>query len=201
VLSVAPQARAERILRRVFAEDEFLSPFGLRSLSRRHLEHPFELQVDGATARVDYEAGESTTPMYGGNSNWRGPIWMPLNYLAIEALRAHPWPLDVEIPTGSGKRVPTAAAADDLAARLASLFAADESGRRPVLGSYGRLAEDRDLRDLIPFHEYFHGETGAGLGASHQTGWTGLVAMLLAQPEAAAAAATDTSTTELRAAA
>jgi hypothetical protein len=180
VLSVAPQARAERILRRVFAEDEFLSPFGLRSLSRRHLEQPFELQVNGATARVDYEPGESTTPMYGGNSNWRGPIWMPLNYLAIEALRTYPWPLEVELPTGSGARVPLGAAADDLAARLVSLFAADESGRRPVLGSYGKLADDPDLRKLIPFHEYFHGETGAGLGASHQTGWTGLVAMLLA---------------------
>jgi hypothetical protein len=122
---------------------------------------------------------------------------MPLNYLAIEALRTYPWPLKVELPTGSGARVPLDAAADDLAARLVSLFAADESGRRPVLGSYGKLADDPDLRKLIPFHEYFHGETGAGLGASHQTGWTGLVAMLLAQPQTGA----ETSTTALRAAA
>jgi len=132
VLSVAPQARAERILARVFAEDEFLSPFGLRSLSRRHRDQPFELEVNGATARVDYEPGESTTPMYGGNSNWRGPVWMPLNYLAIEALRTYPWPVEVEIPTGSGVRVPLGAAADDLAARLVSIFTLDESGRRPV---------------------------------------------------------------------
>jgi Glycosyl hydrolase family 63 C-terminal domain len=193
VLAVVPPDRLERMLTRVFDEDEFLSPYGLRSLSRYHERFPFELDVNGNVARVDYEPAESTTPLFGGNSNWRGPIWMPLNYLAVEAFRAYHAvagrDIRIELPTRSGNVVDMAAAADELARRLTSIFLAGEDGRRPVLRSYGGLQDDPDFRDLIPFHEYFHADTGAGLGASHQTGWTGLVAMLL------------TSTTALRPAA
>jgi Mannosylglycerate hydrolase MGH1-like glycoside hydrolase domain len=183
VLAVVPPDRLRRILARVFDEDEFLSPYGLRSLSRYHERLPFELVVNGAPARVDYEPGESTTPLFGGNSNWRGPIWMPLNYLTVQGLRAYSHivgrDLEVELPTRSGNMVGMAAAGDELARRVTSIFLAGEDGRRPVLRSYGSLQDDPDFRDLVPFHEYFHADTGAGLGASHQTGWTGLVAMLL----------------------
>jgi hypothetical protein len=182
VLAVAPPERLSRIAARLSDEAEFLSPYGLRSLSREHLEHPFELDVNGARSWVDYEPAESTTPLFGGNSNWRGPIWMPVNYLAIEGLRTY------HAIAGDAVQVDLAAAADELARRLTSIFLADRRGDRPVLRSYPRLPAE--LRDLVPFHEYFHGETGAGLGASHQTGWTGLVALLLA-----------TSTTALRPAA
>jgi hypothetical protein len=185
VFSLVPREHLRRVLARVFDEREFLSPYGLRSLSRVHLEQPYALELDGAVARVDYEPAESTTPLFGGNSNWRGPIWMPLNYLAVEALRgyhASVGDIVVEFPTGSGRRVSLGEAGDQLAERLTSIFLAGDDGRRPVLASYGRLEGDPEYRDLVPFHEYFHGETGAGLGASHQTGWTGLVAMLLARP-------------------
>jgi len=183
VLTVVAPDRLERMLARVLDEDEFLSPYGLRSLSRYHERFPFELVVNGTPARVDYEPAESTTPLFGGNSNWRGPIWMPLNYLAVEALHAYHSvagrELQVELPTRSGNVVSVAAAADELARRLTSIFLAGEDGRRPVLRSYGALQDDAAFRALVPFHEYFHADTGAGLGASHQTGWTGLVAMLL----------------------
>jgi hypothetical protein len=199
VLTPVTPERLARMLARIFDEDEFLSPYGLRSLSRYHLEHPFELDVKGVRSRVDYEPAESTTPLFGGNSNWRGPIWMPMNFLAVEGLRAcHAAVGDeicVELPARSGNYVSLAAAADDLAARLRSIFLTDRDGRRPVQRSYAQLRDDPDLRDLIPFHEYFHGETGAGLGASHQTGWTGLVALLLTNGQSGA----DTRTTVLRA--
>jgi hypothetical protein len=198
VLAVVPPERLERMLARVFDEDEFLSPYGLRSLSRYHLARPFELDVNGVRSRVDYEPAESTTPLFGGNSNWRGPLWMPLNYLAVEGLRAYHAAagdaLRVELPARSGNHVTLAAAADDLVRRLTSIFLRDRDGRRPVLRSYAQLQDDPDFRNLIPFHEYFHAETGAGLGASHQTGWTGLVALLLQS-------GADTSTTALRPAA
>jgi hypothetical protein len=183
VLTVVAPDRLERMLSRVLDEDEFLSPYGLRSLSRYHERLPFELIVNGAQARVDYEPAESTTPLFGGNSNWRGPIWMPLNYLAVEALHAYHAlagrDLQVELPTRSGNILRLPAAADELARRVTSIFLAGEDGRRPVLRSYGPLQDDPDFRALIPFHEYFHADTGAGLGASHQTGWTGLVASLI----------------------
>jgi hypothetical protein len=194
VLTIASPERLGRILARVFDEDEFLSPYGLRSLSRYHADHPFEL----GQVQVDYEPAESTTALFGGNSNWRGPIWMPLNYLSIEALRVYDAiageGVRVELPLRSGNRVTLAAAADDLAERLASIFLAGEDGRRPVHRSYGRFHDDPAFSGLVPFHEYFHAETGAGLGAAHQTGWTGLVALLLADAQA-------TSTTALRPAA
>jgi hypothetical protein len=183
ILALVPPDRLARLLTRVFDENEFLSPYGLRSLSRHHLEFPFTIDVNGMRATVDYEPAESTTPLFGGNSNWRGPVWMPLNYLSIEGLRTyHAIAGDnvrVELPTRSGNYVTIAAAADELARRLTSIFLAGDDGRRPVLRSYGTLQDDPDFGALVPFHEYFHAETGAGLGASHQTGWTGLVAMLL----------------------
>jgi hypothetical protein len=183
VFSLVPREHLRRVLARVFDEREFLSPYGLRSLSRLHLERPYELELDGAVARADYEPAESTTPLFGGNSNWRGPIWLPTNYLAVESLRSYDAAADdivVEFPTGSGCWVSLGEAGDKLAERLTSIFLVGDDGRRPVLASYKHLKHDPEYRDLIPFHEYFDAKTGAGLGASHQTGWTGLVAMLLA---------------------
>jgi hypothetical protein len=183
VLSLASPARLAQVLRRVFDENEFLSPYGIRSLSRIHESEPFTLAVDGASQRVDYEPGESTTPLFGGNSNWRGPIWMPLNYLAVEAFNSYEAAfgadLTVELPTGSGRRVTLKDAGRELSRRLISIFALDADGRRPVLGSYRGLPDDPLFREGVPFHEYFHADTGAGLGAAHQTGWTGLIAVLL----------------------
>jgi hypothetical protein len=185
VLALVPRARLARMVRCVFDEAEFLSSYGLRSLSRVHQDEPFELSLAGASLRVDYEPAESTTALFGGNSNWRGPIWMPLNYLAVEAFRSYESALGedftVELPTGSGTWVTLRDAADELSRRLVSIFAADNQGRRPVLASYRNLPADPAFHDGIPFHEYFHADTGAGLGAAHQTGWTGLVALLLAR--------------------
>jgi len=178
ILALVPHERLKRILARMFDENEFLSPYGLRSLSRFHREFPFTIDVNGVWSSVDYEPAESTTPLFGGNSNWRGPVWMPLNYLAVEGLRAF---------AAIAGEATAAEAADELARRLTSIFLVGEDGRRPVLGSYGALQDDPDFNGLVPFHEYFHGETGAGLGASHQTGWTGLVAMLLRHEDDSAA--------------
>jgi hypothetical protein len=177
-------------LRRLFAtmlnEEEFLSPYGLRSLSRYHRDHPFVL-VEPESGRefvLDYEPAESTTGQFGGNSNWRGPIWFPLNYLVIRALRRlHAGLGDaftVELPTGSGRLVHLGTVADDLARRLLRLFLLDGADRRPIWGSSTILQEDPAWRDELLFHEYFNGEMGEGLGASHQTGWTALVALLVA---------------------
>jgi hypothetical protein len=198
VLAAVPPAHLRRVLARLFDEDEFLSAYGLRSLSRFHQAHPFEFTANGSRALVDYEPAESTTPLFGGNSNWRGPIWMPVNYLAVEAMRAYDAgttpALEVELPARSGRHVTMKEAADELARRLVSIFTTGADGTRPVQRSYPQLRDDPQFRDLIPFHEYFHAETGAGLGASHQTGWTGLVAMLLASGQSGA----ETSTTALR---
>jgi Glycosyl hydrolase family 63 C-terminal domain len=184
VLALVPRARLARMVRCVFDEAEFLSSYGLRSLSRVHEKKPFELSLAGTTLRVDYEPAESTTALFGGNSNWRGPIWMPLNYLAVEAFRSYESALGedvtVELPTGSGTWMTLRDAADELSRRLVSIFVADDSGHRPVLASYRNLPADPAFHEGVPFHEYFHGDTGAGLGAAHQTGWTGLVALLLA---------------------
>jgi len=167
----------------MLAEDEFLSPYGLRALSRRHGDEPFVIDLGGSTFSVDYEPGESTTGLFGGNSNWRGPIWFPVNYLLVEAVtrfaRFYGDDLLVEHPTGSGTQVTLAALADDLASRLVSIFLDDSNGRRPVFGDVELFQSDPDWHDFLPFHEYFHGETGRGVGASHQTGWTGLVADLV----------------------
>ncbi len=183
LLAVPSRERLERLLRYLLDENEFLSPHGIRSLSRYHLDNPYTFDIDGRSYRVDYEPGESTTGMFGGNSNWRGPVWFPLNYLIIEALERYHYfygdSLKVECPTGSGNWVTLDAAAAEIARRLSRLFLPGEGGKRPCHGGDSRYAEDPAYRDLVLFHEYFHGETGEGLGAAHQTGWTALVAQCL----------------------
>ena len=183
LLAMVPPERLIRVLDKVFDETRMLSAHGIRSISAWHRDHPFTVQVDGMVASVDYEPAESTSNLFGGNSNWRGPIWMPLNVLLVEALRDYdrlaPGELTVEYPTGSGSRRSLAAAADDISRRLVSMFLRGPGGRRPVHGWYEVLATDPRWRDNIPFHEYFHGDTGMGLGAEHQTGWTALVAHLI----------------------
>jgi hypothetical protein len=184
LLSIVNGDRLRRVLVRCLDEEELLSPFGLRSVSKYHRDHPVSMSLGGAYASVDYEPAESTNFLFGGNSNWRGPVWFPLNYLLIEALdRFHQYLGDdftVEHPTGSGQHVSLEAVSDDLARRLVSIFLPDASGIRPVFGPYPLLREDPAWKDQLLFHEYFHGDTGAGLGASHQTGWTGLVLDLIA---------------------
>ncbi|HYM81449.1 MAG TPA: glucosidase, partial [Candidatus Limnocylindria bacterium] len=178
LLAIPSQERLERVLQRLLDENEFLSPYGIRSLSRVHRDHPYVLQADGQEYRVEYQPGESDTGLFGGNSNWRGPVWFPLNYLLIEALeRYHHFygdALQVECPVGSGRRMNLGAVAHELAARLSSLFLPDRDGRRPVHGDDLRYAHDPHWRDLVLFYEYFHGDEGRGAGASHQTGWTAL---------------------------
>jgi hypothetical protein len=166
-------------------EAEFLSPYGIRALSRRHRDEPYRLVVDGVEHRVDYEPAESSSGLFGGNSNWRGPIWFPVNYLLIESLQKFHHYLGesftVEFPTGSGRRLTLAEVAAELSRRLSSIFLMDDDGRRPVFGGVERFQRDPAWSGYIPFHEYFHGDNGSGVGASHQTGWTGLVAKLLQQ--------------------
>ena len=184
-LSVVPPVRLGKLLGEMLSEEGFLSPHGLRALSKRHRDQPFKLELGGLTAEVDYEPGESTSGLFGGNSNWRGPVWMPTNYMTIVSL----WNWDsfmgddfrVEYPTGSGTVVRLRDVAEDIARRLVSIWLDDENGRRPVFGAYEKFQTDPDWHDLLWFHEYFHGDTGAGIGASHQTGWTGLVAHLVCQ--------------------
>jgi hypothetical protein len=183
MLSIVDEPKLRRLLAAMLDPDEFLSDHGLRGLSRRHLEQPLTIEVGGVTDTLDYEPGESRTGLFGGNSNWRGPVWFPINYLLIETLRVYHRFLGdaftVESPTGDGDQLTLAEVADDLADRLIGLFRKGPDGRRPVLGRYRLPPDDSAWQDLIPFHEYFHGDTGAGLGASHQTGWTGLVANLI----------------------
>jgi hypothetical protein len=173
----------KRLLRRMLDETEFLSPYGVRSLSKAHDAEPYVLRCHGGEHKVRYTPGESDTHLFGGNSNWRGPVWFPLNYLLIESLqRFHHYYGDdflVECPTGSGSFVTLLEAADELAARLSRIFLVDAYGRRPVFGDDARLQGDPAFRDHVLFYEYFHGDDGRGAGASHQTGWTGLVAKLL----------------------
>jgi hypothetical protein len=166
-------------------EGEFLSTYGIRALSQVHRDRPYLLSFDGREYRVDYQPAESTSGLFGGNSNWRGPIWFPLNYLLIESLQKfhHFFGSDfkVECPYGSGKWADLWQVATDLSHRLVHIFLRDESGRRPVSGGLEKLQRDPHWRDLIHFYEYFHGDNGAGIGASHQTGWTALVAKLIEQ--------------------
>ena len=183
LLAIPSRERLERVLRYVLDENEFLSPFGVRSLSRVHERQPFRITLDGREHTVTYAPGESNTSLFGGNSNWRGPVWLPINFLLIEALEryAHYYgdTLKVELPTGSGNWVTLDVVARDLAARLCKLFLPDEHGRRPCHGTSSKSATDPHWKDLVLFHEYFHADTGKGLGASHQTGWTALIALLL----------------------
>jgi hypothetical protein len=183
LLAIPSQAQLERVLRYLLDEHEFLSPHGVRSLSRVHQEHPFVLDVGGQQYRVDYTPGESTTSMFGGNSNWRGPIWLPINYLLIEALerygRFYGDGFRVECPTGSGRFCTLQEVADELALRLTRLFRRGPDGQRPFAAQDRRFADDPHWRDLVLFHEYFDGDTGRGCGASHQTGWTALITRCL----------------------
>jgi hypothetical protein len=183
LLSLAGPDKLARLLTRLLDEDEFLSPLGLRALSAWHRDHPYTISVEGYTASIDYEPAESTTPLFGGNSNWRGPIWFPVNYLVISALeRYHTFfgdELTIEYPTGSGRQLTLDQIASDLSGRLISIFARDADGRRPCFGGNQTLQSNPAWRDNLLFSEYFHGDNGSGLGASHQTGWTGLVADLI----------------------
>ena len=183
LLAIPSRTRLERVLRYVLDEAEFLSKHGVRSLSRAYRDRPFALRVDGSEWRVGYEPGESETGLFGGNSNWRGPVWFPTNYLLIEALeRYHHFygeSFTMEFPTGSGRRLNLAQISRELSRRLVTLFLPNGGGRRPALGMEPRFVSDPHWRELMWFHEYFHGETGQGLGASHQTGWTALVARLM----------------------
>jgi hypothetical protein len=185
LLAMVGPGRLERVLAPMLDEEEFLSAHGLRSVSRRHRGEPFVLELPGLRAGVDYEPGESTTGLFGGNSNWRGPVWFPVNVLIVEALRRYAAffgnDLLVEHPTGSGTKRTLAQVADDLETRLIGIFL-DQGGHRPVFGDTALFQRDPRWHDQLWFHEYFHGDTGAGLGASHQTGWTGLVAELLLHP-------------------
>jgi hypothetical protein len=185
LLSVAYRERLEKVLKIMLDENEFLSPNGIRAVSRYHKDHPYVLKVNGDEHRVDYEPAESTSGLFGGNSNWRGPVWFPVNYLLIESLqRFHHYygeDLKVECPTGSGQMMNLWEVSQELSRRLSHIFLQDQDGRRPVFGDDEKMQHDPHFRDHLLFYEYFHGDNGSGIGASHQTGWTGLVAKLLQQ--------------------
>jgi hypothetical protein len=180
IFALVNPARLRRILSKMLDENEFLSPCGIRSLSRYHEQHPFVFHAGGQEYRVDYLPAESNTGMFGGNSNWRGPVWMPVNALIIRALLNfylyYGDSFKIECPTGSGRMMNLFEVAKEISDRLARIFLRDEQGRRPVYGGTEKFQNDPHWRDYILFYEYFHGDNGAGLGASHQTGWTGLVA-------------------------
>jgi hypothetical protein len=183
LLSICNKEKIERILAYMLDENEFFSPYGIRSLSRNHLEHPFVFHLNGQEYRVQYLPAESNTGMFGGNSNWRGPIWMPVNGLLIRSLlnlyQFYGDDFKVECPTGSGKYMTLFEVAKEIGRRLSSIFLRDANGNRPVYGGAKKFQEDPHWRDYILFYEYFHGDNGAGIGASHQTGWTGLVARVM----------------------
>jgi hypothetical protein len=178
--AILDENKLRRVLAKMLDENEFLSPYGIRALSRCHAEHPYVFRVGELEYKVPYLPGESDTGMFGGNSNWRGPIWMPVNALIIRALlQYYAYYGDdfiIECPTGSGRRMNLYQVAEEITRRLASIFLKDKNGRRPVNGSERKLQEDPHWRDYIQFYEYFHGDNGAGLGANHQTGWTGIIA-------------------------
>ncbi len=183
LLSIVRGADLENILKRMLDPQEFLSDYGIRSISKYHEAHPYVLNTKYGNYSVNYEPGESTTGAFGGNSNWRGPIWFPINFLLVEALQKYHQfygeDLLVEYPTGSGTKLTLGQVAEELARRLTNIFLRDEQGRRAVFGANMTFQSDAHWHDYIPFHEYFHGDNGRGVGASHQTGWTAVVANLL----------------------
>jgi len=185
LLSIANPDQLRCILRFMLDEREFLSPYGIRALSQYHRDNPYKLNVREMEHRVDYEPGESRTGLFGGNSNWRGPVWFPVNYLLVESLQKFHHYLGndfkVEFPTGSGKSMTLWEVAGELSRRMTSIFVQDKNGRRPAFGNLEKFQTDPHWRDLILFHEYFHGDSGFGFGASHQTGWTGVVTKLMQQ--------------------
>jgi hypothetical protein len=183
LLSVCNKQKIERILAFMLDENEFFGPYGIRSVSRYHSEHPFAFNLGEQEYKVQYLPAESNTGMFGGNSNWRGPVWMPVNGLLIRGLlnlyQFYGDDFKVECPTGSGKYLTLFEVAKELARRLSSIFLRDANGRRPVYGGTKKFQDDPHWKDYILFYEYFHGDNGAGLGASHQTGWTGIIARSL----------------------
>jgi hypothetical protein len=183
MLAVVDERKLRRILARMLDEEEFLSPHGLRALSRHHLDHPFTFDVHGERFEVRYLPAESDSGMFGGNSNWRGPVWFPVNHLVLRALlnlyAYYGDDFTVECPTGSGRHCTLYEVAMEIAERLTSIFVPDADGRRPVYGGTETFQRDPHWKDMLLFYEYFHGDNGAGLGASHQTGWTGLVARVI----------------------
>jgi hypothetical protein len=185
LLAIATKDRLAKILRYMLSETEFLSDYGIRSLSLYHKDNPYSLYIDNTEYKVGYEPGESQTGMFGGNSNWRGPIWFPLNYLLIESLQKFDFyygeQFKVEFPTGSGVEISLWEVSQELEKRLCRIFLKDENGKRAVFGDCEKFQNDKHFVDYVPFYEYFHGDTGAGLGASHQTGWTGLMGKMLQQ--------------------
>jgi len=184
-MSIVTRDQLRRVLSIMLDESEFLSPYGIRSVSQAHRDHPYVLSLNGAHYSVRYEPAESSTGLFGGNSNWRGPIWFPVNYLIIESLQKfHHYLGDdfkVECPTGSGNMMTLWEVATELSRRLTRIFLRGSDGHRPVFGGTAKFQEDPHWRDLILFNEYFHGDNGAGIGASHQTGWTALVAKMIQQ--------------------
>jgi hypothetical protein len=185
LFSLARVFRMTRLLHRMLDEREFLSPHGVRALSRAYFDQPYDYEYNRVHYQVNYQPGESDGALFGGNSNWRGPVWMPVNYLLIESLRRfyqfYGDKLTLECPTGSGRMMTLDAIADELSRRILGLFQRGSDGRRPVFGSYGKFQADPHFKDYILFHEYFDGDNGRGCGASHQTGWTGLVANIIGQ--------------------
>jgi hypothetical protein len=183
ILALVNEERLRRILAKMLDENEFLGPHGIRSISKFHERNPYVLHVNGQEHRVDYLPAESNTGMFGGNSNWRGPVWMPVNVLIIRALQNfylyYGDNFKIECPTGSGRRMNLIEVSKEISDRLVRTFTRDAGGRRPVYGGIEKFQTDPHWRDHILFYEYFHGDNGAGLGASHQTGWTGLVAKLI----------------------
>jgi len=180
LLAVCNKEKVQRILGYMLDENEFFGPYGIRSLSRYHLENPFVFHVGGEEYKVQYLPAESNTGMFGGNSNWRGPVWMPVNALLIRGLlnlyQFYGDEFKVECPTGSGQMKTLFEVAKEIASRLEKIFLRDQTGHRPVYGGSKKFQDDPNWKDYILFYEYFHGDNGAGLGASHQTGWTGLIA-------------------------
>ena len=185
LMSILDGDKLRRVLSYMLDENEFLSPYGIRAVSRVYLDHPYVLNIGGMEHRLEYEPGESHSGLFGGNSNWRGPIWFPVNFLIIESLQKfHHYLGDgytVECPTGSGHLITLWEVAQDISQRLSRIFLRDEKGIRAVHGQSARFQNDDHWKDLILFYEYFHGDNGSGLGASHQTGWTGVIAKLLQQ--------------------
>jgi hypothetical protein len=182
IVSLVDEDRLRRILAAMLDEEEFLGPHGIRAISRRHLDHPYEFEWQGQRYGVGYLPAESDSGMFGGNSNWRGPVWFPMNLVILRGLyqlhRYYGHRLKVECPTGSGREMDLLEVAGEISRRLATTFTRDENGRRPVYGGMEKFQTDPHWRDHVLFHEYFHGDNGAGIGASHQTGWTGTVALL-----------------------
>jgi hypothetical protein len=183
LISLLRGYRMKSLLRYMLDENEFLSPYGIRSVSKYHLEHPYVVSVDGAEFGIKYLPAESDSGLFGGNSNWRGPIWMPINFLLIESLHTfyeyYGDDFKIECPTNSGNFMTLQEVANELYSRVSKIFLADESGKRAVFSQYPKMQVDPNFKDYILFHEYFDGDIGRGVGASHQTGWTGLIAECL----------------------